>query len=87
MSFLLRLRKSDRKSGNTANVRLKELIVYDRAGISPGKIEALKEDMIIVTSKYFVIEPSRVNIEVSRERDQHKLVADIPLASLRKRRR
>ena len=53
MSFLLRLRKSDRKSAKTANVRLKELLAYDRAGISPGKIEALKEDMIVLTSKYF----------------------------------
>ncbi len=87
MSFLMRFRRSDRKSAKAASDRLQELLVHDRAGISPGKIEALREDMITVISKHFVIEPAGVSIQLSRERDQHKLVADIPLASLRKRRR
>lgn len=87
MSFLFRIRRSDQKSARAASTRLQELLAHDRAGISPGKIEALKEDMIVVISKYFVIEPGGVRIQLSRDRDQQKLVADIPLASMRKRRR
>jgi cell division topological specificity factor len=87
MSFLLRFQKRDRKSAIAASDRLQKLLIHDRTGISPGKIEALKEDLITVISKHFVIEPGGVTIELSRERDQHKLVADIPLASMRKRRK
>ena len=87
MSFLFRSRKTKGKSANTANQRLQKLLAHDRAGVSPGKIEALKEEMIKVISKHFVIEPSGVRIELFREQDQHKLIADIPLASQRKRRR
>jgi cell division topological specificity factor len=87
MSFLLRSQKKDRKSAKAASDRLQRLIIHDRSGISPGKIEALKEELIIVTSKHFAIEPGGVSIELSLERDQHRLVADIPLASMRKRRK
>jgi cell division topological specificity factor len=87
MSFLHRFQRRDRKSAKAASDRLQDLLAHDRAGVTPGRIEALKEDMIVVISKHFAIEPGGVHIELSRERDQHKLVADIPLASLRKRRR
>ena len=87
MSFLTRFYKHDRKSARDASDRLQSLLAHDRAGITPGKIEALKEDMIIVISKHFSIEPGGVSIELSRERDQQKLIADIPLVSMRKRRK
>ena len=87
MSFLLRFQRRDRKSAKAASDRLQTLLAHDRSGITPGKIDALKEDMIIVISKHFAIEPGGVSIELSRERDHQKLIADIPLVSLRKRRK
>jgi cell division topological specificity factor len=87
MSFLLWFRKAEGKSANTANERLQRLVAHDRAGISPGKIDALKEEMIKVISKHFTIETNSVRLKLTRERDQHKLIADIPLAPQKKPRR
>jgi cell division topological specificity factor len=87
MSFLLRVRRRNRQSAKAATDRLQNLLTHDRAGISPGKLEAVKEEMIDVISKHFAIEPGGVRIEISRDRDQQRLLADIPLASMRKRRR
>jgi cell division topological specificity factor len=87
MSFLLRIQRRNRQSAKAASDRLQSLVTHDRSGISPGKLEAVKEEMIDVISRYFVIEPGGVRIEISHDRDQQRLVADIPLASMRKRRR
>jgi cell division topological specificity factor len=87
MSFLLRFQKGNRKSARAASDRLQSVLIHDRTGISPGKLEIVKEEMINVVSKHFAVESSNVRIEISRDRDQQKLVANIPLASMRKRRR
>ena len=53
----------------------------------PGKIEALKDDLIAVLSRHIEIDVRAVHIELTHDRDQQRLVADIPLASARARRR
>lgn len=60
--------------------------MHDRAGISPGELDALKDELISVISKHVVIETHQVRLELAMGRDQHRLIADIPPASERKRR-
>ena len=86
MSFLQRLRGQTR-SARAAKERLQLVLVHDRADLPPGKLEALKDDLIAVLSRHIEIDVRAVRIELTHDRDQQRLVADIPLASARARRR
>jgi cell division topological specificity factor len=86
MNFLQRLR-GESNSAATAKNRLQFVLVHDRADLPPGKLEALKNDLIEVISRHVEIDPRTVVISLTRERNQQRLVADIPLASARARRR
>ncbi|MES0339077.1 MAG: cell division topological specificity factor MinE [Anaerolineales bacterium] len=74
------------RSAKSAKERLQLVLIHDRAGISPGKLDTLKDDLINVISRHIEIESDAVEITLTKERDQHRLVADIPLAPARKRR-
>jgi cell division topological specificity factor len=86
MSFLQRLR-GEARSATTAKNRLQFVLVHDRADLPPGKLEALKDDLIQALSRHIEIDPRAVQISLTRDRNQQRLVADIPLASARARRR
>jgi len=75
------------QSARTAKERLQLVLVHDRADLSPGKLAALKDDLIAVLSKHIEIDIRAVHVELTRERDRQRLVADIPLAPPRARRR
>ncbi len=74
------------RSAKSAKERLQLVLIHDRAGISPGKLDTLKDDLINVISRHIEIESDAVEITLTKERDQQRLVADIPLAPTRKRR-
>ena len=87
MNLLGWLRGGGRDSARTAKERLQLVLVHDRADLSPGKLAALKDDLIAVLSKHIEIDIRSVRVELTRDRDQQRLVADIPLAPRRARRR
>ncbi|MCJ7513781.1 MAG: cell division topological specificity factor MinE [Anaerolineales bacterium] len=87
MSILERLRGQDRHSAHAAKERLQLVLVHDRADLPPGKLEALKDDLVNVLSRYVEIDRSAVQISLTRDRNRQRLVADIPLAPARARRR
>ena len=86
MNFFERLR-GDRRSAQTAKDRLQLVLVHDRADLPPGKLEALKDDLIAALSRHIEIDVRKVNISLTQDRHQQRLVADIPLAPSRARRR
>jgi cell division topological specificity factor len=72
------------RSANTAKERLQLVLIHDRSNISPGVLEALRDEIIQVISRHVEIEAGGVSLEMSREGRENRLVADIPL---KKRRR
>jgi cell division topological specificity factor len=86
MNFFDRLR-GNRPSVATAKERLQLVLIHDRADLPPGKLEALKDDLIIALSRHVEIDTKRVNISLTQDRHQQRLVADIPLAPPRARRK
>jgi cell division topological specificity factor len=86
MSFFERLR-GNRRSAETAKDRLQLVLVHDRADLPPGKLAALKDDLIATLSRHIEIDTRNVNISLTQDRHQQRLVADIPLAPARARRR
>lgn len=86
MNFFDRLR-GDRRSATAAKERLQLVLIHDRADFPPGKLEALKDDLIATLSRHVEIDTKRVNISLTQDRHQQRLVADIPLAPPRARRK
>jgi cell division topological specificity factor len=87
MNFFERLTGSERNSARTAKERLRLVLIHDRADLPPAKLEAIKDELVALLSRYIEIDPSLVNVSLTTERNQQRLVADIPLAPARARRR
>lgn len=86
MSFFKRLRGGNRNSASRAKERLQFVLIHDRTDLSPGKLEALKDEIIEVISRYIEIDKSAAEISLMESRDQQRLVANIPLAARQYRR-
>jgi cell division topological specificity factor len=86
MNFMERLRLGRHDSARAAKERLQLVLIHDRSGLSPGKLEELKDDIIDLLSHYVEIDKRAVRISLTSDRDQQRLVADIPLAPQRSRR-
>ena len=79
-------RITGKKSANSAKERLQLVLIHDRTDLTPGVVEALKNELIAVISKHIEIDPESVQINVSNDRREQRLVADIPLKSATRRR-
>jgi cell division topological specificity factor len=86
-SFLDRLFGKQPKSANQAKERLKLVLIHDRTDLSPGMLEAMKDELISVISRYVEIDPQAVRIDMAQEGREQRLVADIPLRPTRRRTR
>jgi cell division topological specificity factor len=85
-SFFDRLLNREPKSAQQAKERLKLVLIHDRTDLSPGELEALKDDLIEAISRHIEIDPSTVRIEMAQEGREQRLIADIPLRAVRRRR-
>jgi cell division topological specificity factor len=87
MSFLDRVGLGRRRSADSAKERLQLVLIHDRSGLAPGKLETLKDEIIDVISRHVEIDKAGVEINLTKEREQQRLVADIPLIPVNRRRR
>ncbi|MEA3309702.1 MAG: cell division topological specificity factor MinE [Chloroflexota bacterium] len=78
MNLFRRRRNSDK---NIAAQRLQLVLSHDRANISPGMLEKLKDEIIAVISKHLAIESDQVRVNFQENQRETRLVADIPLKS------
>lgn len=70
------------KSKDVAKDRLKLVLIHDRAMLSSGMLEQMRDDIIAVISKYVEIDKESLNIEIAENPDNTRrttLVANIPL--------
>ncbi len=66
--------------------RLRLVLTHDRANISPGMLEVLKDEIIAVISKHLDIETDKVIVSFTEDNRETRLMADIPVHSGRTRR-
>jgi cell division topological specificity factor len=85
VSFVRRLFGEDR-SARSAKERLKLVLVHDRANLSQARLAEMKDEMIEVISRYVSIDRSGVEIALTNDRHEQRLVADIPLLRDRQKR-
>jgi cell division topological specificity factor len=84
MDLIGKFFKDDASSKNVAVERLRLVLVHDRANISPGLMEALKEDLIAVISKYMDIDEETMEISLNSGELSATLVANIPVKRIRR---
>jgi cell division topological specificity factor len=75
-----------KRSANSAKERLQLVLIHDRTDMSQIELEALRDDILTVISRHVDIDPDAVRIDVERDGREQRLVADIPLRSVTRRR-
>ena len=78
-----------KNSGDVAKDRLKLLLVSDRADCSPDVMEAIKNNIIQVISKYMEIDAEGLDIQITQTESETSngtvpaLYANIPIKDLK----
>ncbi len=75
------------KSAGQAKDRLKLVLINDRTDLSQEELEILKNELLEVISRHIEIDPAAVNITMSQEGREQRLLADIPLKAATRRRK
>lgn len=78
MSFLDRLlgRESAKASGAVARDRLKFVLEYDRARLTPAQLATIRDEIIEVISRHIDIADGQVDVKLEQG---GRLIAEIPL--------
>jgi cell division topological specificity factor len=84
-AWIDRLTMGKEKSANLAKERLKLVLIHDRTDISPQVLEALKNELLDVISRHIEIDPDSVQIAMTQEGREQRLIADIPLKAAHRR--
>jgi len=74
-------------SKNVGKSRLQLILINDRTGVSPEILDALREDMFQIISKYFVVKEDDVEMSLEKEEGSVALVANIPVLSMKRQQR
>ena len=71
-------RTPTKKSGSMAKERLQFVLVHDRINLPPERLEAMKQEILAVISKYVSIDSENVDINLQNRERSSLLVAEIP---------
>jgi len=74
------------RSAKSAKERLQLVLIHDRTDMTQVELEALRDDILAVISRHVDVDPEGVRIDVEHEGREQRLVADIPLRSVTRRR-
>ena len=75
-----------KRSAKSAKERLQLVLIHDRTDLTQTELEALRDDILSVISRHVDIDPDAVQIGVERDGREQRLVADIPIRSVSRRR-
>ena len=73
------LNRNQKTSKEIAKDRLKVVLIHDRANISPEVMQALKNDIIEVSSHYMDINKNEMEISLENDDNSVALLANIPV--------
>ena len=75
-----------KKSASHAKERLQLVLIHDRTDLTSEELRTLKDEILQVIAKHVDFEPEAVQIAVEHDGRTQRLVADIPLRSVTRRR-
>lgn len=74
-------------SKDTAKKRLQFALVYDRLEVSDEILKNMQNEIVMVISRYFVIDQKQLKLDITRQDDFSALVFNTPIISAKDRRR
>ncbi|MDR3568736.1 MAG: cell division topological specificity factor MinE [Syntrophobacteraceae bacterium] len=77
MLGILRRIWGDGASGQVARKRMQFVLMHDRIDITPEMMEALKNDMIKVLSRYMEVECGSVKVDLEQGKDFMALISNV----------
>lgn len=85
MNFFDRL-FGKKNSADSAKERLQLVLIHDRTDLTPAELASLRDDLIATISRHVSIDEKSVQIDVEHDGRSQRLVADIPLKAVTRRR-
>lgn len=76
----LRGRSATKSSSSVAKERLQVILVHDRISLPAEKLQAMKEEILAVISKYVSVRGDEVDIALQHRNRSNLLVAEIPFS-------
>ncbi len=73
-------RGSSKGSGSTAKERLQFILVHDRIQLPPERLQAMKQEILEVISKYVSVDRENVDIALQQRHRDSLIVAEIPFS-------
>ncbi len=73
-------RGSAKGSGTTARERLQFILVHDRINLPPERLQAMKQEILEVISKYVSVDRENVDIALQQRHRDSLIVAEIPFS-------
>jgi len=71
-------------SRQIAKDRLQMVLIHDRSDLSPGMLEALKDEIIATIGNRVTVDRDKVTFSLEKDGRTARLVADIPLKTDKK---
>jgi len=75
-----------RRSASHAKERLQLVLIHDRTDLTSSELEAMRDEILQVISRHVDVDSERVRVSVEHDGRTQRLVADIPLRSVTRRR-
>ena len=79
-NFIQKIFSKQPSSADKAKDRLRLVLINDRTSLSGVAMENLKDDLLDVLSRYIQIDADHMQINITQEGRQQRLIADIPIA-------
>ncbi len=79
MLSILRRLLGDRPSGNVARQRMQFVLMHDRVDITPDMMEAVKNDIIKVLSRYMEIDNRSIKVDLQQGKDFMALISNVQI--------
>ncbi|WP_283752492.1 cell division topological specificity factor MinE [Roseofilum acuticapitatum] len=75
--------KARPSSREAVKERLKFVLAYDRAGISPGMLNAMRDDIVAVLSRYVEIDDEQLEFSIENSDRTTALIANFPIRRIK----
>lgn len=77
MLGILRRIWGDKSSGQIASKRMQFVLMHDRMDITPDMMEAVKNDIIRVLSRYMEIDNGSIKVDLEQGKDFMALISNV----------
>lgn len=84
LELIARVFGRENASASIAKERLRLVLVHDRTDVAPQFLEALKEEIVAVISRYMEIDRDQMEVNLQSGPDQATLVANIPVRRMKR---